>query len=140
MDKETGGSGPDNLWIISENTCLIIECKNEAICNTISKDNCNQLAGSIRWFKDEYGDNYDCIPVIVHKSNIVDKAATAIDNMKIINEKKLEELKNKLNDFAIAISQNINWKDEEKIDLLLKQYALRGCDICNQYTVSYVCE
>lgn len=49
-DKETGGYGPDNLWAIDSSKYLVIECKTEAATQTIKKDYCNQLAGSVNWF------------------------------------------------------------------------------------------
>lgn len=53
-DKETGGYGPDNLWAIDSNKYLVIECKTEATTQTIKKDYCNQLSGSVNWFKENY--------------------------------------------------------------------------------------
>ena len=53
-DREIGGYGPDNLWAIDSNKYLVIECKTEATTPTIKKDYCNQLSGSVNWFKDNY--------------------------------------------------------------------------------------
>ena len=33
---------------------LVIECKTEATTQTIKKDYCNQLSGSVNWFKENY--------------------------------------------------------------------------------------
>ena len=134
-EKETCGKGPDNLWAIGNNKYLVIECKNASSTETISKDYCNQLGGSVRWFDKTYGDLYSAIPVMVHKSIIIDKQATAVANMRIITLAKLELLKEAINNFAIAISQNDNWLDEKKINSLLSQYKLRSNDIINNYMV-----
>ena len=83
-EKETCGEGPDNLWAIGNNKYFVIECKSAAISETISKDYCNQLGGAIRWFSNEYGELYSSIPVMVHKSTIIDRQATAVPNMMII--------------------------------------------------------
>lgn len=136
-DKETCGQGPDNLWALGSAKYLVIECKSAAVSETISKEYCNQLGGSTRWFESEYGNGYSGVPIMVHKSVILDRAATAVPDMRIINSEKLEQFKNNVNAFAIAASQNDNWQDESKINNLLQQYKLRNCDICEKYTLPY---
>ena len=68
------------------------------------------------------------------------KKDSAVSNMRIINCEKLEKLKKNINDFAIAVSQNDNWNDENRINDLLIQYKLRGKDIVETYTVAYKTE
>lgn len=133
-DKETSGIGPDNLWALPDNTYLVIECKSGAICETISKEYCNQLGGSVRWFYDEYNHDPICIPIIVHKSNIIDKMATPVEGMRVITMELLEKLKMKIRDFTIALVQNDNWNDELKINTLIQTYKLRKQDITEEYT------
>ena len=48
------GKGPDNLWAVGGLDYLVIECKSGATSDQISKDNCNQLTGSITWFRSAY--------------------------------------------------------------------------------------
>lgn len=136
-EKETRGEGPDNLWAMGSNKYFVIECKSAAIAETISKDYCNQLGGAIRWFSDEYGESCSATPVMVHKSTIIDRQATAVTNMRIITYEKLESFKKNINDFVIAVSQNENWLDERKINNLLNQYKLRSNNIYDNYTVPY---
>lgn len=135
-EKETYGAGPDNLWAI-DNKYFVIECKTAATSETISKNYCNQLGGSMRWFTNEYGESYSAIPVMVHKSAIIDKKATVVPNMRILTPDKLELLKKAVNELVIAVSQNDNWLDENKIDLLLTQYELKGNDIIEKYTIPF---
>lgn len=137
-DKETNGEGPDNLWAIGSNKYFVIECKTAAVAEKISKDYCNQLGGSIRWFSREYGDECTPIPVLVHKAFVIDRQATAVHDMRIITEERLERFKKSVNEFAIAISQNGNWKDEEKITRLLFEYKLRGNDIVEYYMKTFI--
>ena len=113
-EKETYGKGPDNLWAMGNDNYFVIECKSAAIAETISKDYCNQLGGAIRWFSDEYGESCSATPVMVHKSTIIDRRATAVQNMRIITVEKLESFKRNINEFVVAVSQNENWLDEEK--------------------------
>lgn len=136
-EKETNGEGPDNLWATGNNKYFVIECKSAAIAETISKDYCNQLGGAIRWFVNEYGKICTAIPIMVHKSAIVDIQATAVPGMMIITPDKLESFKRTVNNFVIAVSQNDNWLDENKINALLIQYKLRNDDIIQNYMTPF---
>lgn len=136
-DKETNGAGPDNLWAIGSGCYFVIECKSGATSEIISKDYCNQLGGSVRWFRSSYGADYSCRPVIVHKAVDIDGCATPIEDMRIMNKDCVEKLKMQFNSFAIAMAQNENWLNERKINGLLSQYRLRGQEILQNYTVGY---
>ena len=137
-DKETKGEGPDNLWAIGNNQYLVIECKNEATSETVSKTYCNQLAGSIRWFSSEYGDNFTATPILVHKSFILDRQASPVEKMRIITQEKLADFKRKIKDFVNALVQDTNWQDEIRIQQLLNQYNLNSESIVNMYSVDSV--
>lgn len=134
-DKQTNGKGPDNLWALGNDKYIVFECKSGATATTITKDYCNQLGGSMRWFSDEYGERYEAQPVIIHQSVFVDKMATEVPNMRIIEKSKLELLKEAVKNFAIALSQPLNWRDESRIKKLIQQYKLCSSDITNNYTV-----
>ena len=95
------------------------------------------LGGALRWFSNEYGELYSSIPVMVHKSTIIDRQATAVPNMMIITPECLELLKRNVNEFAIAVSQNENWQNEDNINRLLARYKLRGNDISENYMRQY---
>ena len=137
-EKETKRLGPDNLWAIGNQTYLLIECKSKADNSTLSRDYCNQLGGSVRWFSDEYGKDCKCIPILIHVSTVIDESATAVENMRVINEKKLEILKEQVKNFATALTQNENWHNIDKIKELLLIYKLRGVDLRNEYSVPVV--
>ena len=134
-DKETNGQGPDNLWSIGNNSYLVIECKNESYSTTISKDYCNQLSGSMRWFSQVYGDLFNATPIMIHNSRVIDVQATAERNMRIITQEKLDKLKKSVKQFADAIVQDNNWQDETKITRLLKCYKLDCPSIITDYSV-----
>lgn len=136
-DKETSGKGPDNLWALGNGKYLVIECKSGATSDNISKDYCNQLGGSVRWFDDVYGNGYQCTPIMVHNTRIVDTLATPLQNMKIITPELLDNLKRKIRDFVTALVQNGNWSDEAKVSSLLLSYKLRGQDIVQEYTTTF---
>ena len=137
-DKETKGEGPDNLWAIGNNQYLVIECKNEATSETVSKSYCNQLDGSMRWFSSEYGDVFTATPILVHKSEILDRQASPVEKMRIITPKKLAEFKKKIKEFVSAIVQDTNWQNENNIQQLLNQYNLNSNSIVNKYSINYL--
>lgn len=137
-DKETSGKGPDNLWAIGNSKYLVIECKSGATSDTISKDQCNQLGGSVRWFDAEYGNGYSQTPIMIHITNNVDSLATPPQDTRIITPDLLEKLKTQIRDFAIALAQGENWRDETKISSLLISYKLRGKDIVQEYTTAFI--
>ena len=133
-DKETGGQGPDNLWAIGDGKYLVIECKTGSVVDTISKDYCNQLGGSLRWFTSEYGTENNATPIMIHPSTKIDSLATPVSGMRIITPGRLELLKRQLKGFSIALAQVDKWSNTEKTQTLLQQYKLRNQDIIQNYT------
>ena len=77
-------------------------------------------------------------PVQFTVINSLDESATAVENMRVINEKKLEILKEQVKNFATALTQNENWHNIDKIKELLLIYKLRGVDLRNEYSVPVV--
>ncbi|WP_158575543.1 helicase C-terminal domain-containing protein [Agathobacter rectalis] len=136
-DKETGGYGPDNLWAIDSNKYLVIECKTEAITQTIKKDYCNQLSGSVNWFKENYVYPNECTPIIVHPSKFVDVVASPDENMRVMTEEELTCFRKNIRDFYSALCHNGSISDISKINELLSIYKLRKDDIVNRYTVKF---
>ena len=136
-DKETGGYGPDNLWAIDSSEYLVIECKTEATTQTIKKDYCNQLSGSVNWFKENYAYPNKCIPIMVHPSKFIDIVASPDENMRVMTEKELEYFRKNLRDFFGALCHNGNNSDISKINELLRIYKLRKDDIASMYTVKF---
>ena len=136
-DKETGGYGPDNLWAIDSSKYLVIECKTEATTQTIKKDYCNQLSGSVNWFKENYVYPNECVPIMIHPSKVVDEVASPDENMRVMTEKELTCFRKNLRDFYSTLCQNGNLSDVNKINELLRIYKLRKDDIVNRYTVKF---
>ena len=136
-DKETGGYGPDNLWAIDSNKYLVIECKTEATTQTIKKDYCNQLSGSVNWFKENYVYPNECTPIIVHPSKFVDVVASPDENMRVMTEEELTCFRKNIRDFYSALCHNGSISDISKINELLSIYKLRKDDIVNRYTVKF---
>ena len=136
-DKETGGYGPDNLWAIDSSKYLVIECKTEATTQTIKKDYCNQLSGSVNWFKENYVYPNDCTPIMVHPSKFVDVVASPDENMRVMTEEELTCFRKNIRDFYSTLCHNGSISDISKINELLSIYKLRKDDITNMYTVKF---
>ena len=136
-DKEYSGHGPDNLWALDTDQYLVIECKSEAIVETIKKDYCNQLSGAINWFKSQYSVSNEPIPIIVHNSKIIDSGAFPNENMRVITETELRVLREHIRNFYSALYNHKDTNDIDKINELLYIYKLRKDDIVKFYTVKF---
>ncbi len=136
--EEEYGKGPDVLWRIGELNFIVIECKNESETEYISKSDCNQLNGSIEWFKDLYDEN-SCVstPVMVHKSVVFDFEASPNPSIKIVNESNLKSFKDSINKFSRDFVKDGNFTNVLKIQELLEYYNLTGDKIIDKYTVTH---
>lgn len=132
-DKEYSGEGPDNLWAVGNNEYWVIECKNEAVSDTISKEYCNQLGGSVRWFQKNYGKDFKCVPVLIHHSSMLDKQATVVDGMRVITKKEMQALIDIIKQFGTSLAHVTNWGGEKASGELLLNSKLRPCDILQYY-------
>lgn len=112
------GRGPDNLWSTTNNY-FVIECKNEAFTDTISKHYINQINGSYEWFKEKYqGVNGSIVtPLIIHKSNVCEHSATPNADIKVLRFENMQKLTEKIEKFLLTISNNL--RDESYISKLL---------------------
>ena len=133
-DQETSGAGPDNLWAIGNGQYWVIECKNEAVSSTVSKENCSQLGNSVSWFRSKYDDEFTAIPVMIHPSYLIDKLATPPTGMHIITKAELADFKKMIRAFGEALANVSNWGDETSISRLLATYKLRNSDLLQNYT------
>lgn len=136
IKKEHEG-GSDSIWELGAFNYLIIECKSGSDRDEVSKDDCNQLGGSIRWFEKEYPPECKKTPILIHKSTTLNNLATAVHDMKIMDENCLIKFKKNINDLVTAIVRPENWNNHDSIVKLLKTYNLRESDIVIKYTNSY---
>ena len=123
---------------MGEGRYLVIECKNEAVTETISKRDCNQLNGSYNWFQNLYKDRgTECVPILIHNSNKFEQACSPRQGTRIMTQKSVENMVNNIKYFAVALCQEGNFKNIGKIKELLITYKLRAVDIKDNYTVPY---
>ncbi len=128
--------GPDNLWFLENSKYLIIECKNETTTNTISKHDCNQINGSLEWFKDNYpnaGENY--YGLLIHNSNVLNYDAYLNDKVRIMTPDLLDKFKGSIRNFAHSFTRNENFKSINNTDNNLKHNNLLASQIIKKYTI-----
>jgi Type III restriction enzyme, res subunit/Helicase C-terminal domain len=129
--------GPDVLWGLGELKYLVIECKNGAITETICKADCNQLNGSGEWFVNTYDPTCEYTPILIHRSNKFDNAASPKSITRIVNEEKLASLRTNISDFINSVCVINHIYDDNFIREKLAFYKLRAIDFQASYTVSY---
>lgn len=130
------GKGPDVLWELGSLSYFVIECKNGAIANTISKHDCNQLNGSGEWFTNNYDKTCSFTPILVHPSIKFEHAASAKAGTRIINEEKLKLLRENISNFikSLCVENKIN--DDKAIRDGLLSYKLTADKFCEHYTTN----
>lgn len=136
-EKETG-RGPDNFWELENDIDFVIECKNEATSEIISKDYCNQLNGSIEWYK-SLGRSNDtkCYPILIHISNTFAYDASPNERTRIMNEENLREFTDNCFKFAQGLIAPENYNIAPKITALLQHHNLCSDKILWKYTSGF---
>ncbi len=137
-DKETSGNGPDNFWATGDNNYIVIECKNKAETSEISKRYCDQLSGSINWFKRHYPNESKHNAIMIHPSRIVKDEASPDSEMRVMTENEVNKLKTALRKFYSGVCENSGFEDINKIIGLLQKNKLRRNDILNEYSVTFL--
>jgi hypothetical protein len=131
-EKETG-KGPDNLWALGDSSYAIIEAKTGAVSPDISKSDCNQLLGSISWFKSQYPE-FVGDPVMVHHSTTFSDQASPGESVRVLDKVGLGSLKAAFEKFCEAISPIDTKSDAGKIGAQLMIHKLTGTQILKTYT------
>ena len=128
------GQGPDNLWVMNGEINFVIECKNERRQPEIIKSDCSQLVSSVTWFQGIYS-GLKYLPIMIHISTHFEYNSTPSDDIKIINEESLNELKANVNKFFVSISENKFELDSIRKNLVV--YSLTNNLFIDKYTKKY---
>ena len=128
------GKGPDVLWEVGDRSYFVIECKNGATTDTISKRDCNQLNGSGEWFTNSYDKTCHFIPILVHSSLRFEHAASPKASTRIINEEKLILLRRNISDFINSLCAENKIHDDKNIRDKLIFYKLKADKFSENYT------
>lgn len=102
------GNGPDLLWALPGKEFWIIEAKNEVQnppTRGVSKNEVGQVTNSIGWFIKEYESLYSSYtPIIIHPANYLDNSATPNQDIYVMTEELLNELKRRIELFISQVS------------------------------------
>lgn len=100
--------GSDNLWLMENNVCLIMESKSEKLHkNLISKTDISQLMHSVNWFGEKYlNDNLTVYGVTLQYNRRKEANVTVNDEIKVIDNESLEKLKDSLLKYISFLSKN----------------------------------
>lgn len=134
-DKEWK-EGPDNLWRIADNRCLVIECKSEVQLTRaeIEKRETEQMNRSYAWFQKHYpGVDAQCVLVIPPKR--LSSAAALLHPTRVLRKKGLENLtKNVRNFFGEFATQDLKSLSEQHISQALNKHGLAVDQLMTSYT------
>lgn len=136
-EQEVNDGGPDVLWSVGNQKYFVIECKNGATTDSISKSDCNQLNGSGEWFLRSYDHTCEFTPILVHPSKSFDFDASPRQTTRIIDSGKLEILRRNIHDFFKSICSE-NRINERDIRERLITYNLTSNTFINTYTIQYL--
>lgn len=129
------GSGPDVLWELGGLKYFVIEAKNGAVVETISKEYCNQLGGSVNWFEREYDKSCSCIPLMVHPGNVTERTATPPAGTRIIEKNSLPKLAEAIRTFATSAITSKAFQNTQSLHQLLINTGLTAEGIVNRFSV-----
>ena len=135
--EEEFGTGPDNLWQLDNQQFVVIECKNEATTEFISKNDCNQLNGSINWLNSQYHGINECYPIMIHPSVTFYHDCSPEPRIRIIDEESLNKLKMEVKNFASSIAGKFSFSDVMAITASLKKHKLIGSMIVDNYSKKF---
>jgi hypothetical protein len=131
------GKGPDNLWCVGALKFFVIEDKNGATTDTISKHDCDQLGGSVRWFEQNYDSTCTKIPIIVHPSNVFGYHGTPPTDTRVITRETLEKFRDALKQFSSSMSKLDNFGTRDEASRVLNHHKFLPEAFINAYTVKF---
>jgi len=135
-EQETG-RGPDNLWAVGGLEYLVIECKSGAQSEEVSKADCNQLLGSVSWFKEKYDASCTCIPIMFHPSRRFAVQAAPAGEFRMVDDEHLRALKAVLRTVSKSLAANGAYRQREKVAELLGYHDLSGPKFVERYTAPF---
>lgn len=130
------GKGPDVLWATGNLNYFVIECKNGATTELVNKHDCNQLTGSVTWFNDRYDDTCQCTPVLIHPSNVFERASTPAPGARIMTEAGLDNFKESIRSYAKAVGSRLSTIEHTEVMKLLEHHNLTPNKILEIFTQS----
>ncbi|WP_027879237.1 DEAD/DEAH box helicase family protein [Mesoflavibacter zeaxanthinifaciens] len=127
--------GPDVLWG-SNDVYLILEAKSEKLeTNKVSKSDVEQLYHSFEWFKGKYIYEGQIFGVSWQPNPIKHNDVAVNNNIKVLDNKKLNELRNSLSILYnfFASQNNIKKISEENLKIEYNKLGINALQFINRY-------
>lgn len=133
------GRGPDILWEVGGLKYFVIECKSGVTSEngTINKHDCNQLNGSITWFKTKYDKSCRMEAILIHPHALFEYACSPDEGTKIMAQKQLQDFREALQAFYEVIIQNGIYADPLKLESYLVKWSLTQDTFAQKYTTGF---
>lgn len=128
------GHGSDVLWALGSDTFAVIEAKSGAMAEMIWKKDINQLAGSVNWCIEEYGQGVTVVPTIMHPATVVERSGTPPAGTRVLTPGTIEKLKESVRAYATALAVNDLYRDPEGVDEQLRRHKLLAAEIIQVYS------
>ena len=138
MPEKEIGKGPDVLWNLGGSKYIVIECKNESVTESISKDYCGQLLNSYNWAKEVYTESKFIFGAIIHRSCFFDTNAHPNENFMIMSQSNIDELIENLKKYAFYIEKiSLDDLNENVLGDLLTKYKLTSDLFLKNYMTKF---
>ncbi|WP_327118764.1 DEAD/DEAH box helicase [Streptomyces sp. NBC_01341] len=107
--------GPDSRWAMTSDHHGIIELKTGCTTNSISKDDIDQLGGSVRWHE-SIDPSVRATPVMLHPSSMLHEQSPPLPGLRVVTPSKLDDLREAVASVATALAAGQGrWADEQAV-------------------------
>ncbi|MBB0242689.1 DEAD/DEAH box helicase [Streptomyces alkaliphilus] len=126
--------GPDNRWALTNEQHAIIELKTGSSSDLISKDDADQLGGSVRWHE-SIAPDIRAQPVMLHPSSTLHTQSPPVPGLRVVTPNKLDELREAVAGVTRALATGHGrWGNEQSVAAELQRAKLTAGAIFSTYT------
>ncbi|SFU79784.1 DEAD/DEAH box helicase family protein [Halomonas korlensis] len=129
--------GPDNLWVVTDGTYLLVEAKNEVkkTRSEIVKSEAEQIDSSIAWFKEQYP-GANSVNVLIIPARKFARGVAVNNPIKILDDSRLRAFKKQIRRFFVDLSRvKPDQLSEDGVAARLQEYELCEQDILDKYLI-----
>lgn len=134
-ERDTG-NGPDVLWALGGDSYWVIECKSGAEADAIPRRDVAQLAHSMSWFSEQYGEERSAVPVLVHPSRQLREEAVAPRGTRLISTDELNLLVERVRSAMTALVDGNSWTSPDQVAEQLVYHHLNAGALRDAFTTT----
>lgn len=135
-ERDTG-SGPDDLWALTDGSFHVIEAKNGVKeKNPVYKKHAEQLSNAMDWFRQTYGKRASAVPILIHGRAMFDKKAAVPTGCRVVTKEKLASLRDALRAYSTALADSDTFRDAASVGRLLSATGLTPDEFARRFTVA----